>query len=144
MNDTQQQQLVTASLVENNQRLTFLPSYFGPHLMIRSESLVYAWLKCLSEDYNGGYWHYYTLTNGGFYLAPNLDGHLRIVIKDNWFSGKMSADAAGIVATLFALGHLAAEYQDTDAADALIDRYHLLREFVNGHAEADSIFDAID
>ena len=45
---------------------------------------------------------------------------------------------------LFALGQLAAEYQDTDAADALIDRYHFLREFVDGHAEAGPIFRAID
>ena len=144
MNDTQEQQPVTASLVADNQRLTFLPSYFGSRLMIRGEALVYAWLRRLSEDYNGGYWHYYTLTNGGFYMAPKMDERLRIEVDGNGFSGEMSADAAGIVATLFALGQLAAEYQDTDAADALIDRYHFLREFIDGHAEAGPIFRAID
>ena len=41
-------------------------------------------------------------------------------------------------------GQLAAEIQGTDAADALIDRYHFLREFVDEHAEAGPIFRAID
>ncbi len=144
MNNTQEQQPVTASLVADNQRLTFLPSYFGTRLMIRGEALVYAWLRRLSKDYDGGYWHYYTLTNGGFYMAPRLTERLRLEVSGNGFEGEMSADAAGIVATLFALGQLAAEIQGTDAADALIDRYHFLREFVDEHAEAGPIFRAID
>lgn len=144
MNDMQQNQPLTASLVADNQRLTFLPSYFGPRLMMRGESLVYAWLRQLSEDYDGGYWHYYTLSNGGFYMAPNLSERLRLEVDGNGFSGEMTADAAGIVATMFAVGQLAAESQGTDAADALIDRYHFLREFVDGHEEAGAIFRAID
>ena len=40
MNDTQANQPVTASLVASNRRLTFLPTYFGPRLMMRGESLV--------------------------------------------------------------------------------------------------------
>jgi hypothetical protein len=144
MNDMQQNQPVTASLMADNQRLTFLPSYFGPRLMMRGEALVYAWLRGLSEDYDGGYWHYYTLSNGGFYMAPKLSGRLRLEVDGNGFSGELTADAAGIIATLFAVGQLAAEIQGTDAADALIDRYHFLREFVGGHEEAGAIFRAID
>ena len=106
--------------------------------------MVYAWLRRLSKDYDGAYWHYYTLTNGGFYMAPRLTERLRLEVSGNGFEGEMSADAAGIVATLFALGQLAAEIQGTDAADALIDRYHFLREFVDEHAEAGPIFRAID
>jgi Antirestriction protein len=144
MNDTQVQQPVTASVVADNHRLTFLPSYFGPRLMIRGEALIYAWLRRLSDDYDGGYWNYYTLSNGGFYMAPKLGKRLRVEVDGNGFSGEMSADAAGIVATLFALGQLAAEIQGTDAADTLIDRYHFLREFVDDHAEAGPIYQAID
>jgi hypothetical protein len=104
MNDTQANQPVTASLVASNRRLTFLPTYFGPRLMMRGESLVYAWLRRLSEDYNGGFWNYYELSNGGFYLAPELTGRLCLEVDGNGYSGELSADAAGIVATLFALG----------------------------------------
>jgi len=133
MNDTQANQPVTASLVASNRRLTFLPTYFGPRLMMRGESLVYAWLRRLSEDYNGG-----------FYLAPELTGRLCLEVDGNGYSGELSADAAGIVATLFTLGQLAADNQGTDVADVLIDRYHFLRDFVRDHAEAAEIFRAID
>ena len=57
---------------------------------------------------------------------------------------RLSADAAGIVATLFALGQLAAEIAGTDAAGALIDRYHFMRGFAAGHPEAAAIYRAID
>lgn len=146
MKNTQEQQPVSASLVADNHRLTFLPSYFGPRQMIRGEALVYAWLRKLSDDYNGGYWHYYTLTNGGFYMAPRLDKRLRLEVAGNGFGGEMSADAAGIVATLFALCQLASEIQgkDDSATDALVDRYLLLRDFAGDHAEARLIFQAID
>ena len=135
---------LAANLVAEGDRLDFLPAFFGSRLMMRGEALVYAWLRRFCEGYSGGYWHYYTLTNGGFYMAPELSERLRLEVDGNGFSGEMSADAAGIVATLFALGQLAAEIEGTDAADALIDRYHFLREFVDGHAEARAIYQAID
>ena len=100
MNDTQANQPVTASLVASNRRLTFLPTYFGPRLMMRGESLVYAWLRRLSEDYNGGFWNYYELSNGGFYLAPELTGRLCLEVDGNGYSGELSADAAGVVRSL--------------------------------------------
>lgn len=112
--------------------------------MMRGESLVYAWLRRLSEDYNGGFWNYYELSNGGFYLAPELTGRLCLEVDGNGYSGELSADAAGIVATLFTLGQLAADNQSTDVADVLIDRYHFLRDFARDHAEAAEIFRAID
>lgn len=48
----------------------------------------------LSEDYNGGFWNFYTLTNGGFYMAPAGDKRMRLEVDGNGFSGEMSADAA--------------------------------------------------
>ncbi|AIY44228.1 Antirestriction protein klcA (plasmid) [Collimonas arenae] len=143
MNNTQINQAVTASLVEEDRRLNFLPTYFGQHF-VHAEFLVYRWLDKLCDAYNGGYWHYYELSNGGFYMAPKLSDSLLIEVSGNGYSGLMSADAAGIVATLFALGQLANKNHGTVAADALIDRYHLLREFLDGHIEAGKIFAAID
>ena len=114
-----QEQPVTASLVAEAQRLDFLPAYFGPRLMMRGEALVYAWLRRLCERYNGAYWHYYTLSDGGFYLAPDLAERLEIEVDGNGFRGELSADA-------------------------LIDRYHFLRGFAAGHPEAAAIYRAID
>lgn len=144
MNHTQNLAPVAANLVAESERLSFLPSFFGPRLMLRGEALVFGWLDQLSKDYTGGYWNFYTLTNGGFYLAPATSERLRLAVEGNGFDDRMSADAAGIVATLFALGQLAAEIEGTDAADALIDCYHFLREFAYSHAEAGTIFRAID
>lgn len=139
-----QEQPVTASVVSAGQRLDFLPAYFGPRLMMRGEALVYTWLRRLSEDYNGGFWHYYTLTNGGFYMAPEADKRMRIEVYGNGFAGEMSADAAGIVATLFALCQLTSEAGQTDDGAALADRYHFLRDFAAYHPEAALIYRAID
>lgn len=143
---TQSQELApaVANLVDESDRLSFLPTFFGKHLMIRGEALVFGWLDRLSDDYNGGYWHFYTLTNGGFYLALSSNKPMRISVEGNGFDGEMSADAAGIVATLFALGQLAGEVQGTNIDDVLIDRYYFLRDFALDHAEARLIFKAID
>ena len=141
---TQELTPVVANLVADGDRLSFLPTVFGPRLMIRGEALVFGWLDRLSEDYNGGYWHFYTLTNGGFYLAPSSDTSMRISVEGNGFDGEMSADAAGIVATFFALSQLTGEVQGTEAGDTLIDRYFFLRDFAAEHVEARLIFRAID
>lgn len=131
---------VTAALVADEKRLNFLPAYFGPRLMLRGEGLVYGWMSRLADAYNGGFWNYYELSNGGFYMAPEL-GRLRLEVAGNGYSGEMSADAAGIVATLFALGQIVAQI---DGTDALIDRYHYLRDFAGDHPEASAIYRAID
>jgi hypothetical protein len=77
-------------------------------------------------------------------MAPAAPDQLRVEVSGNGFGGNVSADAAGIIATLFALGQLASEAQGTDAGDSLIDRYHFLLAFADGHAEAGAIFQAID
>lgn len=142
---TQAQELapVAASLVAEGDRLSFLPAMFGRHFMM-GEALVHNWLSRLSEDYNGGFWNYYTLSNGGFYMAPTSDKVLRLIVAGNWFEGELSADAAGIVATLFGLCQLIGQIEGTDEANALIDRYYFLRDFAAEHGEAGLIFQAID
>lgn len=145
MIEAHEQTPITASLVPNDGRLDFLPFYFSPRLMMRAEAFLYDWMRLLSKDYTGGYWHYYTLSNGGFYLAPAYDGQMHVEVAGNWFEGELSADAAGIVATLFAVSQIATEAQAKGLqVDALIDRYHFLRDFAAEHAEGPAIFRAID
>ena len=59
----------------------------------------------LSEDYGGGYWLFYTLDNGGFYMAPDSDGKFQVISPNGW-EGFMSADAFGITVCLFAYSNL--------------------------------------
>lgn len=134
---------IIAAQVSEDGRMGFLPYFFGPRSMLRGESLVYAWMQKLSRDYTGGYWQFYTLNNGGFYLAPDLDHALNLEVLGNGFEGRLSADAAGIVATLFALGQLAGERMG-DEADELAERYHNLREYALDHPEGGAILQAID
>ena len=131
--------LTISTVVPDAQRLGFLPQMFGRRAVI-GEALVYAWMRRLSEDYQGGLWNFYTTTNGAMYLAPCYVRGLRISVDGNGFDGKLSADAAGIVATLFALNQLA---HQTDE-DQFIDLYYRLRDFAATHAEAGLIYQAID
>jgi hypothetical protein len=113
--------------------------------MLRAENLVYEWMYRLSPNYNGGYWHFYTLSNGGFYLAPLLYGEMLLIVPGNVFSDTVSPDAAGIVATLFTLCQIIGEaHQKGMDVAPLLERYHALRDFAAEHAEAAAIYRAID
>ena len=133
-------QPISATLLPEESRMGFLPAFFGEQHMLSGEGLVFCWMRSLSSDYNGGYWNYYTLSNGGFYMAPATDKTFRVTVEGNFFDGELSADAAGVVATLFAVCELA----NRTGADRIIDLYHLLRDYAGEHADAASIFAAID
>ena len=141
MNNEQIEQLIiTACRVEDDNRMEFLPEFFGESLMLKGEGLVYNWMRRLSEDYQGGLWQFYHLSNGGFYMAPDLDRKLVLCVPGNWFQRELSADAAGIVATLFVLCQLANTTED----DRLIDLYYKLKAYLDFHPEGGLIAQAID
>ena len=131
--------VITAQRVEDEKRMDFLPGAFGAHYL-QGERLVFSWLRELSNDYQGGYWHYYWLSNGAFYMAPHIRSTLRLVWANNFFDSDMSADAAGVVATLYGLNHL----QSITHEARLIDRYQGLLEYVEQHPESRLIWQAID
>jgi Antirestriction protein len=136
---------IEATLVADDDRLSFLPKHLGK-LMMRFESLVYSWMSRLSDDYTGGYWNFYDLSNGGFYLAPSDDKKFQ-VSSPNSSQGDVSADAAGIIATLFAINSIIGEIafdQKKDPPDNLVDEYYLLRDYAAEHAESRKIFEIID
>jgi len=134
------EQAIEVSQVPDSQRTCFLPKHFGTRFMLRGEALVYAWMDRLSDDYRGGFWNFLALSNGGFFLAPARSTPMRVT-SENGFDGMMSAEAAGIVATLYALCQLA----NQTCEDDLIEKYHALRDFaLSQHAEAACIAQAID
>jgi len=95
----------------------------------------------LSSGYRGGEWDFFSLSNGGAYMAPSDQEPLFCKWDGNYFSGKLGADAFGIVCSLFALNVLLWRVKDNDA---LIDMFHNLRAFAMEHPEATQIFRAID
>lgn len=130
---------IQAVVVSENQRLSFLPKYFGNH-MFAAEQGIYNTLSKLCASYHGAYWNYYKLSNGGFYLAPSLDKNLDMVVDSNGYSGTLSADAAGVIVSLYVINHLCW----LEESEPLINRYYLLRDYAAEHTEADEIFSAID
>ena len=130
---------IEAYQVGEHARIGTLPRHFGRH-MLTVESRVYDLLRLFSTDYTGGYWHFYELSNGGFYMAPQLET-ARLVIDSNGFEDQMSGDATGITVCLFAFSHLSFEYRQVDV---FARHFHRLRDFAADHAEAQKIFSAID
>jgi len=119
-------------------RLEHTARVFGINFPLRIEPTVYMFAERLSPDYRGGYWHFYSLDNGGFYMAP--DGTYP-VISDNGFTGDMTGDAFGITACLYAYSHLSFR---AELAEMCGRHYHLLREAMFEHAEVKKILAAID
>ncbi len=143
MTTTQAAATITASKVGEAERCHFLPEFFGPRLMIYGEALVFKWLDRLSVGYQGGLWSFHKLSNGGAYMAPEHRGTLRLHVTSSGFEGELSADAAGIVATLFALGQLAATESEAER-DRFVYLFHWLLEYAGEHPEGALIRRAID
>lgn len=131
---------IVATLVPEDKRMSVLPDFFGIAQMLLAEGTTFDYMRKLSIDYDGGYWHYYRLSNGGFYMALAQDKPMRVQWNGNGYDGTMSADAAGLVATLFMLCDLV----NSDPYDKIIDLYYQVRDFASEHAEVKAIFAAID
>ena len=130
---------ISAIVVSENQRLAFLPKYFGKRMMA-AENGIYNAISKLCANYSGAFWNYYELSNGGFYMAPDLDEKLEMLVVGNEYQGVLSADAAGIVASLCVINELCW----LDQSEKIINHYYLLRDFAIEHDEASEICAAID
>lgn len=130
---------IVATDVPADRRSDFLLQKLGPKHCVRGENLVHAWMGGLAEDYRGGDWRFVELSNGAFYLAPKLAEPLHLRVPGNGFDGTLDPDAAGLVATLFALNQLA-----SGGNEALADSYYQLLDYVHQHPQSRDIFSAID
>jgi hypothetical protein len=130
---------IDAREIPSDERLQILPRHFGRY-MLTVEYAVCAFMRKLANQYTGGYWNYFEISNGGFYMAPTHDTPFNVLVDTNDFEGQMSADAAGITACLFALSHLSFQIAD----ESIAEHYHQLRDFAVYHAEASAILAAID
>jgi len=133
--------VVTASMVADEQRMQTLPHYFGSKLT-QAELWVYHWMGTLCPEYSGGYWAFYRLSNGGFFMAPVNEKPLAVRADTNDYVGVMSPQAAGITACLFAFNQLA--NADGREQERFSELFHRLRDFVAFHPEASAILRAID
>lgn len=130
-----------ASLVPEGRREMFLPTLFGLPLLIVAENAVYTFMERLSpRDYGGGFWNFYECDGQPLFLAPTSRPRFRIESEITEYHSEVSAEAAGIIATLFTFSHLSFRYESSFLADG----YSRLHACLAGHPEASEIFQAID
>ncbi|STB38612.1 antirestriction protein [Citrobacter koseri] len=134
---------ITASVVPNRQRLSFWPTHFGsiPQWIIL-EPRIFAWMDRFCDEYSGCIWSFYTLSNGGAFMAPDADGddkwHLFNGMNGN--SAQMSAEAAGITVCLIEYSH----HTSRTECNAMTEHYYRLRDYVLQHPESSAILRIID
>lgn len=143
-------------------RLNFIPRIFAT---ATADTLIANFLRKQS-NYESGYWRYYLIpqgTSGNItpqrvklttcetgYMAPP-DGCYKLTISGNYFEAEVSADAAGIISTLFVLNGLIWKSHEMGSGykhvcNKLINRCDALKDYVSivQHPEAEKIFRAID
>ena len=141
MNTQSAQTKVTREIVPEDRRMGIVEKLFGIHFPLQLEPVIYGITEKIAEDYDGGYWDFHTLSNGGFYMAP-ADDRVIHVKCDNMFEGDLSADALGIVACLYAYSNLS--FSDGRFARVCACHYHRLREYMFEHSEVRAILGATD
>lgn len=136
MQTTQQ---VRAYPVPELARQGFLAASFGIAHAAKVRTLLSQWMTSLSERGEHPQWRFFLLSNGGFYVAPIQMTPLSSLYRGQTFDGRISSDAAGIIATLLTLIQLSKESHGHELVVAL-DR---LLEFAHHHDDWDSIQHAI-
>lgn len=139
-------QVVTKRQAAENERLGFLPRFVSPRATLKLESAIYTLAEDLTEgQYHGGLWDMFELSNGGFYMAPNVSKTFSVVVPGNYYSGSLSSDALGIITTLSALSMLSFD-ADEQTTEKLARCYYALREYMldSGHPETVEMIKATD
>ncbi|WP_434583648.1 antirestriction protein [Klebsiella sp. R390] len=136
---------ITTTLVADENRSDFWPQNFGSiPQWITLEPHIFAWMDRLCTDYSGGIWRFYTLSNGGAFMAPETDDDndekWMLFNSMNGNGAEMSANAAGVAVCLIAYSHHACrtEYY------AMSEHYYRLRDYAIRHAECHAIMCIID
>jgi hypothetical protein len=138
MNNVTHADPLTATLVPEDKRLRCLPAHFKREYL-RVETTVFNFMSRMCDGYNGGYWAFYEVSNGAFFMAPSGEGNITLTSM-NGRSYEVSKLAAGVVVMLFALSILSFDTQE----DAIAEQFHLLRDYARSLPEGSKILSLID
>lgn len=131
---------LTATVVSTKRRMNVITRTFGDLGPI-VENTIFSLMDQFCSDYKGGYWEYYQLTNGGFFMAPSDHEYLRLDNPMNHASVDLSDEAAGIAICAMAYSHMLFEWPHSDL---LKNQYTWLMSYAAEHPEAVSIFRFLD
>ena len=83
--------------VPDEQRAAFWPQQFGSiPQWITLEPHIFGWMDRFCRDYSGGIWNFFTLSNGGAFMAPENENDEKWTLFNsmNGNGAEMSAEAA--------------------------------------------------
>nr|EKX4880634.1 antirestriction protein [Escherichia coli] len=100
----------------------------------------------MMPEYQGGFWHFIRLPDGGGYMMPDGD-RFHLVNGENWFDRTVSADAAGIILTSLVINRQLWLYHDS--GDAGLTQLYRMRDarlwrHIEFHPECNAIYAALD
>ncbi|MBL0422381.1 antirestriction protein [Ramlibacter sp. AW1] len=128
--------------LQESERGPHTSKLFGIRFPLMVEPFAFDNAAALSEDYDGGHWEFFILSNGGFYMVPTGRESFHVVCA-NGYEGDLSADAFGIASCLYAYSLLSFAI-DEEVASTCARQYHWLRDYAAQHPEAAAIWRATD
>lgn len=102
---------VEKKLVSETDKIKAIPAFLHPYF-IEIEARTCDFLRTYSDEYTGGSWNYYTLSNSGFFMAPCSHKFYTVSIPGNYFDAKVDAEAAGLISFLYAVNMVLAKQAD--------------------------------
>jgi hypothetical protein len=132
---------ITTTIVPEASRTDVADKHFGIRFPLTIEPVVYQFASQLAAAYQGGYWEFFQISNGGFLMIPRLDETFDVT-ADNGLNGTLSAEALGITACLYAYSNLS--FGEGGFAEKCAEQYHRLYEYMLTHDQAAAIRAAID
>lgn len=133
---------VTFKIVGNSARNNFLYNKVG-NALIAVENAVFNTASSICEDYDSGFWEFAELTNGGFFMYPTSETPFSCN-AENFAEETVSAEAFGIVCTLYALSHVSFKWKASSVAERIVEAYHSLLEYSRtreDHAQIAALID---
>lgn len=137
------QNQIAATQVADENRISFWPQQFGSiPQWITLEPHIFAWMDRFCRDYCGGIWNFFTLSNGGAFMAPENENDEKWTLFNsmNGNGAEMSTEAAGIAVCLIAYSHHACRTE----CDAMTEHYYRLRDYALLHPDCHAIMRIID
>ncbi|EDX3145025.1 antirestriction protein [Salmonella enterica subsp. diarizonae serovar 61:l,v:1,5,7] len=137
------QNQITATQVADENRISFWPQQFGSiPQWITLEPHIFGWMDRFCRDYCGGIWNFFTLNNGGAFMAPESENDEKWTLLNsrNGNGAEMSAEAAGIAVCLITYSHHACRTE----CDAMTEHYYRLRDYAQLHPDCHAIMRIID
>jgi hypothetical protein len=132
---------ITKHPIVDNDYYEHIGKLFGAHFTMTLEPHIYNGARTLSDDYCSGHWDFFSLSNGGFFMAPRSNKSFNVSCAYGE-PVKMSAEGLGIAACLFAFSQLS--FGCGAFAETCGRHYHLLSEFMIEHIDAPAILCSAD